>query len=881
MAQETVGYNIFARFQFFGKAGTAQMKQTSMAFASLRRNAMLAKSGVTQVGSGVRSLSMVGLGAAYAIGKVVKTAADFRQQMSVVRSVTDLTQSQFKSLNDQALKLGATTTFTAKEVGQGMEAFGRAGWNAVEISNAIRPALKMAEADSMKLADSTRILADGLRMFGLDASKAGYAADVLAYVSKNTNTNIMALGEGLAYAGPAAARAKMNFHETMGTLGLLANIGIKASRSGTVLKNAWIKLTQMSKPAIKLFGGRAGLLKVLTDNEGKMRKFHVIMAQTILRLRGIKNEALRNNLAFKMFGIRGAGSLDAFMRAKPGQIKKMLVDIEKASKGTAEEMARIQQANLAGDWKRFTSAVSGAAIAMGTVLIPTIRRVFEGTGGLTSVFQTFADAIKMMNEGATESAVLKKYGKTVAGIIFGIKEGFESAKQTLKAMGKAFMEIFGQFIGKGKNTVKVIAKVITKFVVMAAVLAPVAAAIGGVIFVAKGMFNVLIGGIKIVTALASPWGIAILAIVRLFAGARRKGESFFAMMARGLKNVTAFAYKLTAPFRWLIKKLGVIPGLITAIVAAKGFKLLIGALGGGIIRGVVGGAAGAAGGGLLARLFGGGLGAAAAGAGGAAAPAAAGAAAAKGAGVKAAVGAVVKSVGVKAAATGMAGLSASIGVWFLGLKKLADAHSEKSQAELRKRLGSQYQDMVDQHLGLGGILDSSMRQFAEKARKAALARPIKPAGPKPAPGTPEAAMGRTMQVLLAGRAGRERMTYFEQRVAPFLKDVAATARVGMTGRAKERLTKAGISGETLRRFMADLSAQGKEYYKFTPAMIKALNEVAGEMKKEKRRPIQVNLNVDGKRLATVTATQRQESRERAGKVPPPGARRRALRTGTE
>ena len=57
-----------------------------------------------------------------------KTFADFDDEMRMVKAVTGATEQQFKSLTEVAERLGRTTSFTAKQVAEGMTALGRMGF---------------------------------------------------------------------------------------------------------------------------------------------------------------------------------------------------------------------------------------------------------------------------------------------------------------------------------------------------------------------------------------------------------------------------------------------------------------------------------------------------------------------------------------------------------------------------------------------------------------------------------------------------------------------------------------------------------------------------------------------------------------------------------
>lgn len=576
---DKVEYGLLARYKFLGGGGTAAMTKTSRAFKSLHKNAVLAQSGVRQAGQGLRTFTMFGIGAVAVVGTFVKKSAKFNQQMSVVKSITNVTGKSFDSLRNKALKLGASTSFTSKEAAEGMEHLSRAGFQAKEVIAAIGPTLRMAEADSMQLGSAAQIVSSSIRQFRLNAEDATKVTDILAYVSANSNTDVTGLGQAMKFAGASAKSAGQSFEHTVGAVGLLANIGIRGTLAGTALKNALLKLTKQTSSARKLFGGKAGLTNALTDTTGKMRALPVIINNVITRLGKIKNEADRAKMAFEIFGLRGKAAMDAFAAHKLKDQARLLEDIGKKAAGTASRMARQRLDNLAGDWTLFKSALDNVAISIGSMLEPELRKLFKGTGGLISSFQKVGQAVNMMNEGFSESAVAGKYGKTVAAIAFGIKESFAEVKSTViktfKAVGAAFKRMTG---GSGLNAKKV-TKLVAKFIMFATVLTPVAVGLAGIGIAGGAMFNVLGGGFKMMRALTSGWGIALLVLLHTLSGTKKKGESTFEHMARGVKKLTKLVYALTAPFRLLAKHLGTIPAILAAIGGYKLAKMGIGKAG--------------------------------------------------------------------------------------------------------------------------------------------------------------------------------------------------------------------------------------------------------------------------------------------------------------
>src|SRR5688572_12687217 len=82
--------------------------QPSGGMAWIRQN----EQHITALGRGLVGLGAIALGA-FGLGATV--AANFESQMSAVGSVTGATQGELSALREEALRLGADTTFSASE----------------------------------------------------------------------------------------------------------------------------------------------------------------------------------------------------------------------------------------------------------------------------------------------------------------------------------------------------------------------------------------------------------------------------------------------------------------------------------------------------------------------------------------------------------------------------------------------------------------------------------------------------------------------------------------------------------------------------------------------------------------------------------------------
>lgn len=352
---------------------------------------------------------LVGLGAA-----AVKTAAEFESAMSNVQAISGATGDEMDQLNAKAQEMGAKTKFSASESADAFSYMAMAGWKTADMLDGIEGIMNLAAASGEDLALTSDIVTDALTGFGLKAKDAGMFADVLAAASSNANTNVSMLGESFKYVAPVAGSLGYTVQDTSIALGLMANAGIKASQGGTALRTV---LTNMVNPTDSMKSAMDTLGVSLTDGAGNMKSLREVMVDLREGFKGTASEQdafvkstnelkaaldsgkitqdqyaesmnrLLNDTdllsqsqmaqtAAMLAGKEGMSGLLAIVNASDEDFNK-LADAIDNSTGKAEEMSDIMLDNLEGQMTLLGSAIEGAAIAFGQVLLPILVPVIQ------------------------------------------------------------------------------------------------------------------------------------------------------------------------------------------------------------------------------------------------------------------------------------------------------------------------------------------------------------------------------------------------------------------------------------------------------------------------------------------------------------------------
>lgn len=324
------------------------------------------------VGSEMRGAALK-IGAAFApiagvVAASVKTFTGFDDVMRTVSAVSQSSSQQIAMLRDKAAELGRTTSFTASQVGEAMLNLARAGFSPEEITNMIGPMLNLSRASGTDLAQAADIAAVAIRAFGLNASEAERAADVLVATANNSAQTVGELGEALKYVAPVAADAGMNLEDTALTLGIMANYGIRGSMAGTAMRQSLLRLANpdIQRQMKEMFG------VIVTDGEGNIRKLHEVLKDLDKGMAGLTAADRVANMQ-KLFDLRGMSVGLKVSQADLGKLEQAI----KKSGGTAQRVAVDMDEGLGGGFRMLASAAEGAALAIGDALTPALKPVVD------------------------------------------------------------------------------------------------------------------------------------------------------------------------------------------------------------------------------------------------------------------------------------------------------------------------------------------------------------------------------------------------------------------------------------------------------------------------------------------------------------------------
>ncbi len=377
----------------------------------------------------------VAIGAAFAvraivgsIKSIISTFSEFEAQMAAVKAISGATGEEFKVLESSALKLGASTVFTATQVGKLQEEFARLGFTVEEIDSATVSTLNLAAATGESLANSAQIAGSTLRAFNLDAEQTQRVTDVMASSFTNSALNLERFKESMKFVAPVARATGFTLEETSSLLMNLADNGLTGSIAGNALKNVFLKLGDANSKLAKKLGGPVQGLPQLVE---AMKK--------------LKEEGFSATEAVDLLDKRSAPAFLALIKNIEGL--ESGVDILNMTEGAVNRMAAIRLDTLQGDFTILKSAAEGLSIALGDQFDISLR----------NIVYSLTKFIQKVTESETALKAIQRTVQFVAAAIVGLTArfaamGLSAVINGIRSIGTAMVAMTRATIGATAST---------------------------------------------------------------------------------------------------------------------------------------------------------------------------------------------------------------------------------------------------------------------------------------------------------------------------------------------------------------------------------------------------------------------------------------------
>lgn len=293
---------------------------------------------------------------------VLKPGYDFAQKNSELQAVLGLDKSSadMLALRAQARQLGDTTAASADDAAAAQIIIAKSGADKDGILAATPTTLNMSLSNRRSMEENATLLMGVKSAFGLANDKVAHIGDVISATMNKSAANFDGLSDTLTYAAPVAKNAGISVEETAAMAGALADAKITGSMAGTGSRAV---ITRLQAPTGKAYEAINELGVKTADRKGNMRPLFSILKE-------MQKSFDKNNLGTSqraeymktIFGEEASSSAAVLMTAAASGKLDNLTKMLKDSDGKTEELVKVMQDNLGGDFKEFQSAYEAVGI---------------------------------------------------------------------------------------------------------------------------------------------------------------------------------------------------------------------------------------------------------------------------------------------------------------------------------------------------------------------------------------------------------------------------------------------------------------------------------------------------------------------------------------
>lgn len=314
-----------------------------------------------------------------AVKEGINTIIDFQAANSKLAAILGTTSDKIRILREDALRLGAATSYTAAQVTELQTELAKLGFTQQEILQSTSSILKFASATGANLGEAAAVAGAAIRAFGADAGETGKYVATMAVATTKSALSFADLSTAISTAAPVAKAFGFTIEDLMTLIGALKNAGFDASSAATATRNIFLNLADANGKLAKALGQP---IKSMDD-----------MASAFAKLR---DSGLDLASALELTDKRSVAAFESFLTQAESltTLRASVTDVEKELYNMSETMTD----NVAGSIKKMQSAWEGLML-------------------------TFSNSTGVMKD------VVDFLAKGISNIAFGLKSVQEQNKQ--------------------------------------------------------------------------------------------------------------------------------------------------------------------------------------------------------------------------------------------------------------------------------------------------------------------------------------------------------------------------------------------------------------------------------------------------------------------
>lgn len=420
---------------------------------------------------------------------LMKPGYDFAQKNAELQAVLGVAKdsAEMSALRKQARLLGDNTAASADDAAGAQIIIAKAGGDAAAIQAATPVTLNMALANRRTMEENAGLLMGMKSAFQLTNDQVSHIGDVLSMTMNKTAADFDGLSDALTYTAPVAKNAGVSIEEAAAMVGALHDAKITGSMAGTGSRAILSRLqapTGQAYTAIKELGIKTA------DSKGNTRSVFTILKEMQASFEKNKlGTGQRAEYMKTIFGEEASSAAAVLMNAAQSGKLDQLTAAFKASDGKTEELVKVMQDNLGGDFKEFQSAYEAVGTDLFDQQESSLRKLVQTATGYVLKLDNWIQRNKALAQtlGVITAVAIGVVGMigTIGLIAWPVITGVNAIIAAATALGAVFTTVAGGIITAigaiSWPVVAVVAAIVAGALLIRKYWEPVSAFFGGVI----------------------------------------------------------------------------------------------------------------------------------------------------------------------------------------------------------------------------------------------------------------------------------------------------------------------------------------------------------------------------------------------------------------
>ena len=441
------------QFQGLGKAVKALTKEMQGLGATLKSQVNLKATSQDAKAAALEMINLRDAGSAFVIiaqqiGQSMEETRDEFREFNVTMQQTaalitktgeDVNAAIRDNMTAAVNELAIETVLDSREVAMALREVVAMGFSGADSFMILRAGAFAAVAGLGEVGETTELVVNVIRSFGLEASDAAVVAAQLTFIANETSLQMDEMGIAMQFAAAQAGIMGFDLAEVAAILGLMRDSGIKASRAGTSLRQFLVRLADPTSEARDLLNR---LNIEFVNAEGEFLSLTQIMKNVISGLEGM-TDAQKAQITSTLFEVRGQTALNLVNAQGIERLEALTEGArfytdEQESANFVTETAGKMNASLAKELENSEERLRQASRIIAENTVPAVIAFNNAQSASLELLGNFHPALQGVAGIIAETGVRALES---AGNIFLMVTSFETGGKQIKRLIARFREL--------------------------------------------------------------------------------------------------------------------------------------------------------------------------------------------------------------------------------------------------------------------------------------------------------------------------------------------------------------------------------------------------------------------------------------------------------